>query len=134
MDGWCAQDDDNARAERQRRQVLDNRLREMIEGRAGAAASPYDLVTDALMGTITDQVFQALHSPDFAAALAERGYVVAPAIAAGDVPPAPDEWLHAATDLACGVHSYPDPMEQIEDLWRQAFQAGRAQRTEPPPG
>ena len=124
--------DDEARVlEHRRRQILDHKLRKAIDDRSGdvGTASPYDLLTDALMNVVTDHVFDALHSPDFAQALAERGYAVVPYVNPDEVPVPDDAWLHDATDLIGGEGEWNDPIGRLDELWRRAWAAGRAAAT-----
>lgn len=116
-----------AEAADRERHALDAQLRQLVDRRAARAetASPYDLVADALMRCVEDQVFAAIHSPDFAAQLAERGYRVVPAVPAGRIPDPPGEWLHDALDLLGLTGEPTDLYGHVHGLWERAWAAGR---------
>ncbi|GAA3466048.1 hypothetical protein GCM10018965_006000 [Nonomuraea roseola] len=52
-------------------------------------ASPYDLVADSLFHALSDQLYAAISSPDFADRLGERGLRVGPALDEGEPPEPP---------------------------------------------
>lgn len=108
------------------RRHVDRHARRLVDERADnpATAGAHYLVAEALMDTITDQVFEAIYSPDFIAALAAKGYTVAPALAAEDVQAPPPDWLHDAIDLVGAAGDWVDPLARLDELWRAAYRAG----------
>ncbi|GAA2696819.1 hypothetical protein GCM10010412_091270 [Nonomuraea recticatena] len=52
-------------------------------------APPYDLVADSLFHALSDQLYAAISSPDFAYRLGERGLRVGPALDEGEPPEPP---------------------------------------------
>ncbi len=109
-----------------RRRKLDEHLRRLVDDRAGTpgSESPYDRISDALMNCIGDAVFTALHSPEFAYALAKRGFVLVPVVEPGELPDPDMLWCHDAIDLIGASGDWNDPMSRIDSLYRRAFQAG----------
>lgn len=118
--------------ERLRRIKLDQMLRALTEGRCSkpGTGNPYDQLSDALMSCVTDAVFGAIHSPDFAAALAARGFVVVPIVEDTRPPDPPSGWSHDAIDLIGASGDWCDPMGRIDHLyntaWLEGFRAGQA--------
>lgn len=127
---WVKAEREEKEARERARNELDAKVRARIGQRAGrmGTASPYDLLADALLNTLSDSLIEALVSPDFEQALRERGYAVVPV--ADDPPTAPIEWLTDATDLMSG--RYADPVAIIDSLWGRAFRAGRESATANP--
>jgi hypothetical protein len=98
-------------------------------------ASPYDLVADALFHALADQLFAAIASPDFAYLLQERGLRVGPALDEGVPPEAPDEWAHEVLGFGDPDSNPVEPIELIDRLYAEAWQAGwEAHAAAPPPG
>ncbi|MEU4703311.1 hypothetical protein [Nonomuraea dietziae] len=89
-----------------------------------AKASPYDKVASALLGVISDQVYAALYSPDFAHALEERGLRVGPALDEGEPPAAPWEWADEVLLFMSPDGTPVEPLELIDRLYAEAWRAG----------
>lgn len=110
---------------REARRVAESDAHRQVDNRS--PESTYDLLPDALMAVIGDQVFAALNGPEFRAALRERGYVMVPLT--GDVvPDPPDAWMHACLELMGGEGDLHNPFEQVIRLWASAWRAGRQAR------
>lgn len=120
-------DEKREREVERRRAALGGQLRRMFDARSGSPAtmSRFDMLADALMNTIVDQLFDAVNSPGFAEALTERGYAVA-VLPDGDTPTVPDDWSEAALDLFGFDGELTDAVGAVEDLWQRAYLAGYA--------
>uniref|UniRef100_UPI003F49A8D3 hypothetical protein n=1 Tax=Streptosporangium sp. CA-235898 TaxID=3240073 RepID=UPI003F49A8D3 len=123
--GWSTPEEKAAEERRVRARAFEEAARSKIHARSDRpeTASPYDLVADALTSTVVDAVFAVIHSPEFAAALEERGLRVGPAL--GEDPPvAPEEWVGEVLDFM-NVDGMPrEPVELADELWGQAYRAG----------
>lgn len=114
------------RVELARRLAVDERLRQTAEARCRApgTGSPYDQLSDALMDCIGDAVFDAIHSPNMAAALAARGFIIVPLVEPGQVVEPPLEWVQDAADLIGASGDCTDPIGRVDDLYQRAWTAG----------
>jgi hypothetical protein len=121
-----SEEEKTIRQELARRLAVDDTVRQTAEQRCRAprTGSPYDQLSDALMDCINDAVFDAIHSPGLAAALAGRGYIIVPRIEPGQVTQAPLDWVQDAADLIGASGDVADPMERIDDLYHRAWTAG----------
>lgn len=98
------------------------------------AASAYDLVADALFHAMSDQLYAAIASPDFAYRLQQRGLRVGPALDEGDPPAPPAEWAMTVLEFSDPDSELVEPIELIDRLYAEAWQAGwEAHAAAPPP-
>jgi hypothetical protein len=116
---------EDAELARQREQQRhDRHVRRVIDARSSdpATAPLRDVLHDSLMEVMADALFDAIHSPGFRQMLAERGLALAPA--SDERPIAPQEWAERALDLFGAYGSLVDPIEVVDELYRDAHRNG----------
>ncbi|MEV7011716.1 hypothetical protein [Streptosporangium sp. NPDC051022] len=122
---WRTLEEQETEERRVKAHAFEQAAREVNGGRAARAetASPYDMVADALTASIVDAVFAAIYSPEFAAALEERGLRVGPVL--GEEPPAaPVEWVERVLGFMSVDGTPVEPVELADELWAEAYRAG----------
>jgi hypothetical protein len=116
---------EDAELARQREQQRhDRRARRVVDARSEdpATAPLRDVLHDSLMEVMADALFDAIHSPGFRQMLAERGLALAPA--SDEQPTAPQEWAERALDLFGAYGALADPIEVVDELYRDAHRNG----------
>jgi hypothetical protein len=102
----------------------EKRCDDLVAGMEAAASEvalngPYAWLADAIQATVSEALMAALMANEFGAELRDRGFVIVPALPAGQIPEPSLEWL----DDALGTARWQQ-LDSIVALWRTAWQAG----------
>jgi hypothetical protein len=74
------------------------------------------------MEVMVDSLREAIHSPGFTQMLAARGLALTPA--SDEQPVAPQEWAERALDLFGAYGTLVDPIQVVDELYRDAHRDG----------